>query len=192
MGGRQGWTERSVSSCSHSFRRPTLCRAKTSRLVSLRRVPDRQLTLHLAPAFFVASLDPSLALRRKTAFLLSTLLLSLPATLPSPNSTSLPPLLTSFQRHSLASTLLTSLTPSSSHPAPGANSDESPASEDADYREKAARVLISLIERGALSEQEKEELKGLWKSWEQGEGGLEDAVWVGKEEETTVRVLLGL
>lgn len=52
-------------------------------------------------------------------------------------------------------------------------------------------MLISLLERKGLSERETEELKELWVGWER-EGGLEERVWVAKEEERAVRVLLGL
>ncbi|KAL7412239.1 nucleotide exchange factor Fes1-domain-containing protein [Mrakia frigida] len=136
--------------------------------------------------------DPSLPLRRKTAFLLSTLLLDVPSTSTPSSTTPAAPLLQSFRSHSLAQTLLSSLTLNSSHPSPGANADEPAALEDADYREKAARVLISLLERGALAEGEKKELAELWKGWESMEGGLEERIWVTGEEEKVVKALLGV
>jgi hypothetical protein len=130
--------------------------------------------------------DPSLPLRRKTAFLLSTLLLP-----PTPPTT-----LTSLAKHGLPSALLDSLDPSptSGHPNPGVDSELEPAHADADYREKAGRALVGLLEGDALTEDDKLRMAVLWTYWGVvgGEGGVEEVVGVTKEEARKVRQLLGI
>jgi hypothetical protein len=102
-------------------------------------------------------------------------------------------ILISFSTHSIPSTLLASLSPErGSHPAPGPNADEPPASDDADYREKAARVLVSLVERKGLGGEEKSKFRELVKGWEKEEGGLEGTIGVGQEEEKELKTVLDI
>lgn len=147
--------------------------------------------------------DPSLVIRRKAAFLLSTILLLVPlagtatgfapysphtASTPSPSKR----ILASFASHHLPSTVLASLSSSSSHPAPGPNADESPASEDPDYKEKASKVLVLLAERKALLDGQKEEFATLVKGWESSEGGLEAAIGLGQTEQASLKRSLSI
>lgn len=125
-----------------------------------------------------------MVIRRKTAFLLSTLLLPVP----TDSSSASHPLITSLLAHGFPSTLISSLGPS--FPAPGSNSDEPPASEDADYREKSARVIIGLLERGALKKDETKTFEHAWEAAKQQDGGVAEYFGLAREETAAVEKLL--
>lgn len=125
-------------------------------------------------------------IRRKTAFLLSTLLLPVPADAASARSHAL---VHSLTRHGLPATLAASLLPG--FPAPGADSDEEPASADADYREKAARVLVGLLERETLLEEDRKAFKAAWSAAGEGQsGGPAEAFGLAEEEAAAIAKLL--
>lgn len=144
-----------------------------------------QLTMPYLTLFCRPSIDPSLVIRRKTAFLLSTLLLPVPVDAASARSHGL---IHSLTRHGLPATLAASLLPS--FPAPGADSDEEPASADADYREKVARVLIGLLERDTLLEDDRKALKAAWSAAEGQSGGPAESFGLAEEEAAAVAKLL--
>jgi len=132
--------------------------------------------------------DPSIIIRRKVAFLLSSLLLGVPTPgdLPSTGiaefgapAPSAP--LDGMVESGIPSTLLQSLDPTSHViPASGPNADGVASHEDADYREKACRVLIALLERKGLKDEDKQAFKALWQSWKKG--GFEESVGLSEEE----------
>lgn len=124
-------------------------------------------------------------IRRKTAFLLSTLLLPVPA---EPSAASSHALIHSLTGHGLPSTLAASLSPSFA--APGTDADEEPASADADYREKAARVLVGLLERGVLAQAERQAFGAVWQAAKAEDGGVADFFGLAAEEATAVEKLL--
>jgi hypothetical protein len=97
-------------------------------------------------------------------------------------------LIHSLTRHGLPATLAASLQPG--FPSPGADSDEEPASADADYREKAARVLIGLLERDTLLEDDRKALKAAWWTAEGQSGGPAEAFGLAEEEAAAVAKLL--
>ncbi|CED82723.1 Armadillo/beta-catenin-like repeat-containing protein [Phaffia rhodozyma] len=178
--------------------------------------------------------DPSMTIRRKTAFLLSTLLLLVAAptseftltfrpapttsnptprssstavtlaptqanefptdsskatpSVPSPSYTSI---LKSFEAHGIPSVVLDSLR-QADFPRAGADGDEPPANEDPDYKEKAGRVLISLLEKNGLTEELKAEFGTYWLDVKKEQGGVEKAFEVGKEEAVEIEKLLSL
>lgn len=114
--------------------------------------------------------DPSVTLRTKTAFLLSSLVLQ---------SDSPDALVASIRASSTLATLITSLTSASLPTGPNGEVEAL----DADYKEKALRVLVNIVAQttsGLLAE-EKETILGTVKLFEQEGLDLEE-VGLAKEE----------